>query len=95
MRFASIKEAKSRLYQLVEHAESGEEVVLLRGSTPVAAIVTLDVGDFELVNGFENARVAEALRSLAAYGGGALRRFESEEEAAEFVHRRSRRDPAR
>jgi prevent-host-death family protein len=41
MRAVTIKEAKARLNELVEAARSGEQVVLLRGSEHVAAIVPI------------------------------------------------------
>ena len=44
----TIREAKARLNALVEAAERGEQVVLMRGSTLVAAIVPLSAADLEL-----------------------------------------------
>jgi len=91
MRFESIRDAKSRLYELVEEAEAGGEVVLVRGCTPVAAIVKLDPSDFELVGRFEDHRAAEALRCFASTGSSADLQFASAEDASRFVHESSRR----
>jgi antitoxin (DNA-binding transcriptional repressor) of toxin-antitoxin stability system len=48
MRAVTIKEAKARLNELVEAAHNGEQVVLLRGSELVAAIVPITADDLEL-----------------------------------------------
>ena len=48
MRAVTIKEAKARLNELVEAAHNGEQVVLLRGSEHVAAIVPITEDDLEL-----------------------------------------------
>ena len=49
MHTVTIREAKARLNALVDAAERGEQVVLMRGSRLVAAIVPLSPDDFELV----------------------------------------------
>jgi antitoxin (DNA-binding transcriptional repressor) of toxin-antitoxin stability system len=48
MEAVTIREAKARLNALVEAAERGEHVVLMRGSKLVAAIVPVSADDFEL-----------------------------------------------
>jgi prevent-host-death family protein len=48
MQTVTIREAKARLNALVEAAERGEQVVLMRGSRLVAAIVPVSPDDFEL-----------------------------------------------
>ena len=48
MRAVTIREAKARLNALVEAAERGEQVILMRGSKHVAAIVPLSEEDLEL-----------------------------------------------
>jgi prevent-host-death family protein len=48
MRAVTIKEAKARLNQLVDAATKGEQVVLMRGSKHVAAIVPISAEDLEL-----------------------------------------------
>jgi prevent-host-death family protein len=40
-RFHSIHAAKTQLSQLIARAEAGEEVVIARGSTPVARLTAL------------------------------------------------------
>jgi prevent-host-death family protein len=48
MHTVTIREAKARLNALVEAAERGEQVVLMRGSRLVAAIVPVSTADLEL-----------------------------------------------
>jgi len=48
MHAVTIREAKARLNALVEAAERGEQVVLMRGSRLVAAIVPVSTADLEL-----------------------------------------------
>jgi prevent-host-death family protein len=48
MHTVTIREAKARLNALVDAAERGEQVVLMRGSRLVAAIVPVSADDFEL-----------------------------------------------
>lgn len=48
MQAVTIREAKARLNALVEAAERGEQVVLMRGSRLVAAIVPVSAADLEL-----------------------------------------------
>lgn len=48
MHTVTIREAKARLNALVNAAERGEQVVLMRGSRLVAAIVPVSVDDLEL-----------------------------------------------
>lgn len=48
MEAVTIREAKARLNALVEAAERGEQVVLMRGSKLVAAIVPVSAEDLEL-----------------------------------------------
>jgi prevent-host-death family protein len=48
MQAVTIREAKARLNALVEAAERGEQVVLMRGSRLVAAIVPVSTADLEL-----------------------------------------------
>ena len=44
----TLREAKARLNMLVSKAEAGEDVVLMRGSHHVAAIVPISDADIEL-----------------------------------------------
>ena len=48
MKAVTIREAKARLNALVEAAERGEQVVLMRRSKLVAAIVAVSADDLEL-----------------------------------------------
>ena len=48
MQTVTIREAKARLNALVNAAERGEQVVLMRGSRLVAAIVPVSAADLEL-----------------------------------------------
>ncbi len=48
MQAVTIREAKARLNALVDAAERGEQVVLMRGSRLVAAIVPVSPEDLEL-----------------------------------------------
>jgi prevent-host-death family protein len=48
MQAVTIREAKARLNALVDAAERGEQVVLMRGSRLVAAIVPVSAADLEL-----------------------------------------------
>jgi antitoxin (DNA-binding transcriptional repressor) of toxin-antitoxin stability system len=45
---ATMKDAKARLNRLVQSAEAGESVVLMRGSRHVAAIVPISEDDLDL-----------------------------------------------
>jgi prevent-host-death family protein len=45
---ATMKDAKAKLNRLVQSAEKGESVVLMRGSRHVAAIVPISEDDLEL-----------------------------------------------
>jgi prevent-host-death family protein len=66
MQTVTITEAKARLNALVEAAERGEQVVLMRGSKLVAAIVPVSAQDFDLTPRLSDAqaeRLWGALRS--------------------------------
>jgi prevent-host-death family protein len=66
MQTVTITEAKARLNALVEAAERGEQVVLMRGSKLVAAIVPVSAEDFDLTPRLSDAqaeRLWGALRS--------------------------------
>jgi antitoxin (DNA-binding transcriptional repressor) of toxin-antitoxin stability system len=45
---ATMKDAKARLNHLVQSAENGESVVLMRGSRHVAAIIPISEDDLDL-----------------------------------------------
>ena len=42
MKFVSVHAAKTTLSKLLQRAEKGEEIIIARGSTPVAKLVALD-----------------------------------------------------
>jgi prevent-host-death family protein len=56
MKAVTIREAKARLNALVEAAERGEQIVLMRGSKHVAAIVPLSEEDLELAPSLSDAQ---------------------------------------
>ena len=45
---ASISETRRKLAQLIEKAQQGEEVVIIKDSRPVAALRAIGPGDLEL-----------------------------------------------
>jgi prevent-host-death family protein len=93
MRSVTIKEAKATLNELVEAAERGEEVVLLRGSQHVAAIVPITEADLELVPRLTDAQARRLWRQLAdERDAGTLAVFEGAAPAVEHLRapRRSR-----
>jgi antitoxin (DNA-binding transcriptional repressor) of toxin-antitoxin stability system len=47
----NLQEAKAKLNQLVDAAQKGEEVVLLRGSQVVATIMPLSPADLQIATG--------------------------------------------
>jgi prevent-host-death family protein len=60
----TIREAKARLNALVEAAERGEQVVLMRGSKHVAAIVPVSAEDLELTPALTDAQAERFWRAL-------------------------------
>ena len=82
MRAVTIKEAKARLNALVDAAVSGEQVVLMRGSKHVAAIVPVSADELELPPRLSDEQAARFWKVLAeerARGGTAS--FASAEDA--------------
>ena len=69
---ATMKDAKARLNRLVQSAEAGESVVLMRGSRHVAAIIPISEDDLDLnlsisddqANRFWQAIEVESLKEL-------------------------------
>jgi prevent-host-death family protein len=45
---ASVSETRRKLSDLIEQARSGEEVVIIKDSRPVAELRAIDAGDLEL-----------------------------------------------
>jgi prevent-host-death family protein len=64
MKAVTIREAKARLNALVEAAERGEHVVLMRGSKHVAAIVPLSAEDLELAPSLTDNQAERLWRQL-------------------------------
>jgi prevent-host-death family protein len=64
MKAVTIREAKARLNALVEAAERGEQIVLMRGSKHVAAIVPLSEEDLELAPTLTDAQADRLWRQL-------------------------------
>jgi prevent-host-death family protein len=81
MQTVTIREAKARLNALIEAAERGEQVVILRGSKLVAAIVPVSSQDVELAPRLTDVQ-AERFWSRISEGreAGASRVFDSAEE---------------
>jgi prevent-host-death family protein len=104
MKAVTIREAKARLNALVEAAERGEQVVLMRGSKHVAAIVPLSEEDLELAPSLTDAQAERLWRQLEQERqSGTLMIYESAEAAvrdlgvadAPETHRNRRRAPRR
>lgn len=66
MRALTIKEAKAHLNELVEAAIGGEDVVLMRGSKHVAAIVPLTEEDLHIASRLRDDQAARLWKALAA-----------------------------
>jgi prevent-host-death family protein len=91
MRAVTIKDAKAHLNELVEAAASGETVVLMRGSTHVAAIVPVSSDDLDLVNRVTDEQAGRLWRWLATESAeGRVRTFESAETAVAHLGRTTR-----
>jgi len=55
---ATLKDAKATLNKLVEYATAGEDVILMKGSRHVAAIVSISDADLELFSSLSDAKAA-------------------------------------
>ena len=66
MRAVTLKEAKAHLNALVDAAQAGEQVVLMRGSKHVAAIVPLSAEELELAPRLTDAQADRFWKRLAA-----------------------------
>lgn len=88
MKAVTIREAKARLNALVEAAERGEQIVLMRGSKHVAAIVPLSADDLELAPSLTDAQADRLWRRLREERlAGTPRVFDSPERAVSFLRR--------
>lgn len=65
MRALTIREAKAKLNELVDAATRGEQVVLLRRSKHVAAIVPITADDLELAPRLGDPQAERLWRALA------------------------------
>ena len=82
MRAVTLKEAKARLNALVDAALAGEQVVLMRGSKHVAAIVPVAAEELELPARLTDVQAARLWRQLAdERNAKRLETFASVEEA--------------
>jgi prevent-host-death family protein len=102
----TIKEAKAHLNQLVEAAMRGEDVVLMRGSKHVAAIVPLTEADLFVASHLSDEQAARLWKTLAAERAagktlevdsmeGAVAALSKERRPAASKGRSARRPPAR
>jgi len=66
MQAVTIREAKARLNALVEAAERGEQIVLMRGAKHVALIVPLSEEDLEVSGRLTDAQAERLWRQIAA-----------------------------
>jgi len=86
MHLVTIREAKARLNALVEAAVRGEQVVLMRGSKHVAAIVPLSAEDLELAPHLTDRQAERFWRGLEAErADGASLVFETPEKAVDHL----------
>lgn len=85
MQAVTIREAKARLNALVEAAERGEQVVLMRGARHVALIVPLSAEDLEVAPRLSDGQAERLWRELAAESHGAGVVMDSPEEAVAYL----------
>ncbi len=96
MQAVTIREAKARLNALIEAAERGEQVVLMRGSKHVALIVPLSEEDLEVSSRLTDAQASRLWAALAGErGDGSSLVMDSPEKAVGFLARRPLRRTAR
>ena len=55
---ATLKDAKAKLNKLVQYATAGEDVILMKGSRHVAAIVSISDADLEFSSRLSDAKAA-------------------------------------
>lgn len=65
MRSVTIKDAKAHLNELIDAASGGEQVILMRGSKHVAAIVPISEEELELVTSLTDAQAGRFWQRLA------------------------------
>ncbi len=95
MHAVTIKEARARLNRLIDEAIAGEQVVLLRGSKHVAAIVPITDKDLELTPRLSEDQVDRLRHSLAEeLARGTALVFDDAERAVAHLKKSSRRRAA-
>jgi prevent-host-death family protein len=101
MRVVTIREAKARLNELVEAATRGEQVVLMRGSKHVAALVPVSTEELELPPRLSDPQAERLWRQLATgLRDGSTLALETPEAAVAYLSKKratravSRRPPA-
>ena len=87
MQAVTIREAKARLNALVEAAERGEQVVLMRGAKHVALIVPLSEKDLEVSSRLSDGQAERLWREIGEGRSGAGVVLESPAEAVAFLDR--------
>lgn len=86
MQTVTIREAKARLNALVEAAEAGEQVILMRGSRIVAAIVPASTNDLELAPRLTDPQAERLWRQLEEETArGASVAFDAPQEAVAYL----------
>ncbi len=90
MQAVTIREAKARLNALVEAAQRGEQIVLMRGATHVAAIVPLSADDLEIAPRLTDAQAERLWRQLATERAAGTTVVQADAESAVALLRRSR-----
>ena len=86
MRAVTIREAKAHLNELVEAANRGEQVVLLRGSRHIAAIVAISAEDLEMPPRLTDSQAERLWRQLAAERrDGSTLLFDAAEDATGYL----------
>lgn len=86
MHTVTIREAKARLNALVDAAERGEQVVLMRGSRLVAAIVPVSADDLELAPRLTDPQAERLWKQIEGErASGASVAFDAPEEAVAYL----------
>jgi prevent-host-death family protein len=96
MHTVTIREAKARLNALVDAAERGEQVVLMRGSRLVAAIVPVSSDDLELAPRLTDPQAERLWRQIEGErASGASLVFDAPVKAVAHLASATRREPSR
>ncbi len=95
MRAVTIREAKAHLNELIDAAVGGEQVVLMKGSKHVAAIVPVSAEEMELPPRLTDDQAERLWRQLAEERRAAkIRTFASAEEAVAYLKKHLRSAPS-